>query len=172
MTPQCVHGFFHAMNRNLLLITLVLIAGIAGFLSLNAGRKAVKEPDLKVDSRPQEAPSAVQAAPEQDVSENQKRIARMRSAYAELEQARDSVRRQLGRLRSRTWKLQVSPDQARAITGQMQQGYAILRNPPMLGAFSNADEIRQELAKVTRIADKLSALEITVREYIAAQETR
>lgn len=109
---------------------------------------------------------------EHDVSGGKKRIAAMRAAYAELEQARDTVRLQLGRLKSRTWKLQVSPDQARAITEQMQRGYAILKNPPMLGAFSSAGEIRRELAKVTGMADKLSALETTVEEYIAAQEAR
>ena len=96
----------------------------------------------------------------------------MRAEYARLEQARDTVRLQLGRLKARTWKLQLTPDQARTIRDQMQQGYAMLKTPPMLGAFSSAGEIRKELAKVTRIADKLGALETTVQEYIAAQEAR
>lgn len=160
------------MNRNLVLIALVIITGASGYLLLNLDGTANtdrEQADIVLSS--ETAPAHRQVA-EHDVSGNKKRIATMRAAYAELEQARDTVRRQLGRLKSRTWKLRVSPEQARVITEQMQQGYAILKNPPMLGAFSSVDEIRQELAKVTRTTDKLSALETTVKEYIAAQETR
>ena len=159
------------MNRNLVLIALVLIAGGAGYLLLNPDKTANSDQEQQDIVLTGEA-TPTQRQPEHDVSRDKKRIAAMRAAYAELEQARDTVRLQLGRLKARTWKLQVSPEQARAITEQMQQGYAILKNPPMLGAFSGTDEIRQELAKVTRVADKLSALETTVGEYIAVQETR
>lgn len=160
------------MNRNLVLIALVLIAGGAGYLLLKPDKTANSDQEQQDIVLAGEATAAQRQAPEHDVSRDKKRIAAMRAAYAELEQARDTVRRQLGRLKARTWKLQVSPDQARAITEQMQQGHAILKNPPMLGAFSGTDEIRRESAKVTRVADKLSALETTVKEYIADQETR
>ena len=96
----------------------------------------------------------------------------MRAEYAELELSRDTVRRRLGKLRSRVWKLQVSPDQARTIREQMQQGYAALKNPPMLGAFSSVDDIRKNMARVKVIDNKLKTLEITVQENITAQETR
>ena len=160
------------MNRNLVFIALVVIIGASAYLLLNLDRTAntdQEQPDMVLSSAT--GPAHPQMT-ERDVSGGKKRIAAMRAAYAELEQARDTVRLQLGRLKSRTWKLQVSPDQARAITEQMQQGYAVLKNPPMLGAFSSAGEIRRELAKVTRIADKLSALETTVKEYIDVQEAR
>lgn len=160
------------MNRNLVFIALVIIINASAYLLLNLDRTVntdQEQPDVALSRAT--GPTQPQVT-EHDVPGGKKRIAAMRAAYAELEQARDTVRLQLGRLKSRTWKLQVSPDQARSITEQMQQGYAILKNPPMLGAFSSAGEIRRELAKVTRIADKLSALEITVKEYIDVQEAR
>ena len=139
---------------------------------LNLDRTANTDQQQAVNVAPGEAVPSHPQEPEHDVSGDKKRIAAMRAEYARLEQARATVRLQLGRLKARTWKLQVSPDQARTIHDQMLQGYAILKNPPMLGAFSSAGEIRKELAKVTRIADKLDALETTVQEYITAQEAR
>ena len=160
------------MNRNLLYIAFVLIAGAAGILLVSLDRTAITEQEQPVNEAPEQAVPSLSPEPEQDVSGDHKRIAAMRAEYARLEQARDTVRLQLGRLKARTWKLRLTPDQARTIRDQMQQGYAILKTPPMLGAFSSAGEIRKELAKVTRIADKLGALETTVQEYIAAQEAR
>ncbi len=160
------------MNRNLVFTAIVLIAGGAGILLLSPDRTANTDQEQPVNVPPGEAAPPHPQQPDHDASGNEKRIAAMRAEYARLEQARDTVRLQLGRLNSRIWKLQVSPDQARTIRDQMRQGYALLKNPPMLGAFSSAAEIRKELAKVTRIADKLGALETTVQEHIAAREAR
>ena len=160
------------MNRNLIFTAVVFIAGGTGILLLSLDRTADSDREQPLSVPSDQAVPAHGQEPEHDVSGDKKRIAAMRAEYARLEQARDAVRLQLGRLKSRTWKLQVAPDQARTIRDRMQQGYAILKNPPMLGAFSSAGEIRKELAKVTRIADKLDALETTVQEHIAAQEAR
>ena len=160
------------MNRNLVSIALILLAGAAGILLVSLDRPADTDQERPANVAPVAAVPPHPQEPGPDVSADKKRIAAMRAEYARLEQARDTVRLQLGRLKARTWKLQVAPDQARTIQDQMRQGYAMLKNPPMLGAFSNADEIRRELAKVTRIAEKLGALETTVQEYIAAREAR
>ena len=160
------------MNRNLVFTAIILLAGGAGILLLSLDRTANTDQEQPVNASPGEAAPSYPQEPEHDASGNEKRVAAMRAEYARLEQARDTVRLQLGRLNSRIWKLQVSPEQARTIRDQMRQGYAMLKNPPMLGAFSSAGEIRKELAKVTRLADKLSALETTVQEHIAAREAR
>jgi len=159
------------MNRNIIFITLVLIAAGTGYLLLSPDRTLERDQAVQVGAKSQEeAPTAEQAL-EQELSADRKRRARMRAEYTELELARDGIRRQLGKLRSRLWKLQVPPDQARAITEQMQRGYAALKNPPMLGAFSSVGEISKETARIKDIGNKLTALEITVEENIAAQET-
>ena len=158
------------MNRKIVIIILILIAGGVGYAFLDFAGTHKEDPGQAsvVPSR-QEPPT--QQAQEQDLSEDERRRAKMRAEYAELELARDTVRRRLGKLRSRVWKLQVSPDQARTIREQMQQGYAALKNPPMLGAFSSVDDIRKNMARVKVIDNKLKTLEITVQENITAQET-
>ena len=162
---------FSLMKRNTAYIFLALAAGVAGYLFLISGGMVKRDGEAPTVLSPLEAPP-VQPAPEPEVSEDRKRIAAMRAGYAELEQARDTVRRQLARLKSKLWKLKVPPDQARAISEQVQRGHALLKNPPMLGAFSSVGEIRQELARINRVSNKLSALEVTVEEYISARETR
>ena len=157
------------MKRNTAFIFLVLVVVGTGYLFLTSSRTVKDEPEAQTVLPSQDA-TPMQAAPNHEASEDKKRIAAMRAAYTELERARASVRRQLGILKSKLWKLQVPPDQARAITEQMQQGYAILKNPPMLGAFYSVADIRKELARVNAIAAKLSALEGTVEEYITGRE--
>ena len=160
------------MNKNIVFISLVLIAGTAGYLFLSPDRPAMREQGQPNIIPPQEAKPVVKQVREHDVSEDQKRRAAMRSEYAELEKARDRVRRQLGKLKSRLWKLQLPPDRARAITEQMQKGYAILKNPPMLGAFFGVDDISRELEKVKRISERLQTLETAIQEDLAAREER
>ena len=159
------------MNRNIIFIALILIAAGTGYLFLSPDQTLERDQAAQVDAKSQEAPPPVEQAPGQDLSADKKRRARMRVEYAELELARDGIRRQLGKLRSRLWKLQVPPDQARAITKQMQRGYAALKNPPMLGAFSSVGDISKETNRIKEIGNKLTALEITVQEHITAQET-
>ena len=160
------------MIRNTLIITLILIAGGVGYLLLSLDGTLKDDPEQSFVVAPQETTPAIRQAPVQDSSEDEKRIARMRAEYAELELARDAMRRQLGKLKARVWKLQVPPGQARVIREQMQQGYAALKNPPMLGAFSSVADISKDLARTKEISNKLKTLEITVQEYIAAQDKR
>ena len=159
------------MNRNIIFIAFILIAAGTGYLFLSSDRALKGDQEAQIGAISQEEAPSVGQAPEQDSSEDKKRIARMRAEYAELEQARDTVRRQLGILRSRVWKLQLPPDQARVITEQMQRGFAVLKNPPLLGAFSSVEDISKEIIRVTETGNKLTTLEITVQEYITAQET-
>lgn len=160
------------MNRNTAIIAIALIAAATAysFLSINgtAGRNET-EPD-NVQSRQAKPPRHAEPGPAQTAE--QKRREAMRVEYDRLEQARDSVRKQLGILKSRLWKLRVPPDRSRAIQEQMRQGYALLKNPPLLGAFSGADEIAREIEKVNGVNDRLNALETDIDGYLAAREPR
>ena len=158
------------MNRNIFLIALVLITAGLLYLFFDTGSGITPEQGQTGAKAPDDATTA--ALQEQALAADRKRRAAMRSAYAELEQARNDMRLQLGRLKTRLWKVEVSPARARAIRDQLQQGYAALKNPPMLGAFSSVDEIRQELARVTVLSNRLASLELTVQEAIAAREER
>lgn len=160
------------MNRNIVFTAIVLIAAATAysFLSLDgtAGRDET-EPD-NVQSR--QAKSSVHAEPGFAQTAEQKRRQAMRAEYDRLEQAREGVRKQLGILKSRLWRLRVPPDRSRAIQEQMRQGYALLKNPPLLGAFSSADEIAGEIEKVNGVNDRLKTLETDMDEYLAVREPR
>ncbi len=151
----------------------ILIAGTAAYLLFDSSETMEQGEGITAIAPMEKAAPPVQrdAGENGQLSEREKRINAMRSEYARLEQARDTVRRQLAKLRSRLWKLQLPADQGRAITEQLQQGYAILKNPPMLGAFHDAREIRKELARVESISRKLKNVEDSVQEHISAQET-
>ena len=160
-----------SMNRNIIFITFILIAAGTGYLFLNSDQTLKGNREVQTGAKSQEEAPPVGQAPEQDLSVDKKRRARMRAEYAELELARDSVRRQLGKLRTRVWKLQLPPDQARVITKQMQRGYFVLKNPPMRGAFSSVGDISKETTRIKAIGNKLTTLEITIQEYITARDT-
>ena len=160
------------MNRHLVLIAIVLIAGATAysFMSLERtleGNRA--EPD---SLKPEHALSPALPAPETGDNDERKRRAAMRAEYDRLEQARDAVRKQLGILNSRLWKLRLPPDRAREIQEQMQQGHALLKNPPLLGAFSGTDEIAGETGKVSEVNVRLKALEEDVEKLLSVQQSR
>ena len=157
------------MNKNIVFTAIVLIAAATAysFLSLDGtvGRDET-EPDNVQSSH---AKSPMHAEPGPPQTAGQKRREAMHAEYVKLEQARDAVRKRLGILKSRLWKLRVSPDRARVIQEQMRQGYALLKNPPLLGAFSSADEITREIEKVNRVSDRLKTLETDIEGYLAAR---
>lgn len=160
------------MNRKSIFAAIVLIAAATAysFISLDGtvNRQAAESNDVpsgQADSSLNAEPGSAQAA-------ERKRRGAMRAEYGKLEQARDRVRKQLAKLKSRLWKLRVPPDRARAIQEQLAQGHALLKNPPLLGAFSSVDEIAGETEKVDGVSARLEALETDVEELSAARESR
>ena len=160
------------MNRNTVFAAIVLIAAATAYSFMSLDGTATRQeagPDRAAPGRA--APSAEPGAGPARDAERRRREA-MRAGYEELEQARDGVRKQLARLKSRLWKLRVPPDRARAIQEQLAQGQALLRNPPLLGAFSDPDGIAREIDKVGEVSARLDALETDVEEMLAARDPR
>ena len=160
------------MNRNLILIAIVLLACATAYSFMSLERTLEGNGAGPDNAEPAQASIPVPPVPDIEDNERRKRRAAMRAEYDRLEQARDAVRKQLGILNSRLWKLRVPPDRARAIQEQMQQGHALLKNPPLLGAFSSVDEIAGETEKVRGIKDRLKTLEEEVEKQLADQQSR
>ena len=148
------------MNKITLFVALLVGAGLVVYLSLNDVSRETEE-DATVMATPSlETVEPAQQEPEPDLTaREQQRRAAMRAEYEKLEQARNDVRKQLGRIKSVIWKLRVPPEQARAIEKRMYQGHILLKNPPLLGAFSSVDEIGREIGKVDRVYGDLRTLE-------------
>lgn len=144
--------------HSFLLLTAALAAGLfwLNFTPEEPGeaKKNALAPALEPASAPaRPAPSAEALAREE------KRLAALRAEYAELERARGALRQQLGKLKARLWKARLPAAQAKALTRQMRAGHALLKDPPLLGAFRNAEAVRRETAKVNSVAGKLRDLE-------------
>ena len=147
------------MNRKLLILALLSGAGVLLYPLLNDTDKATQDAATLPNTQPQ-AGAQLQQEPDKDVlAIEQARRASMRTEYEKLEQARNDVRKQLGRLKAGIWKLRVPPEQARAIEKRMYQGHILLKNPPLLGAFSSVDDIGRELEKVNTVYADLVNLE-------------
>ena len=159
------------MSRNLILIAIVLIAGATAYSFISLERTVKGNSPTPYGSSQAQAPPAALPAPGTEDDEARSRRAAMRAEYDRLEQARAAVRKQLGRLNSRLWKLRVEAEQSRAIQEQMQQGHALLKNPPLLGAFSSPGEITREIEKVREVNERLKSLETEVEEYLASQQS-
>jgi hypothetical protein len=160
------------MNRNIVFTAIVLIAAATAYSFLSLDGTAGRDETGPDNVQSGQARSPMHAEPGPARTAEQKRREAMRAEYDRLEQARDGVRQQLGILKSRLWKLRVPPDRSRAIQEQMRQGYTLLKNPPLLGAFSSADEIAGETEKVNGVNDRLKTLETDIDGYLAARKSR
>ena len=145
-----------------LLLAAILTAGLLwlNFAPEEPGeaKKNALAPALTPSPAPVPAPARPVPSAEA-LAREEKRLATLRAEYAELEQARAALRQQLGRLKARLWKTRLPAAQARALTKQMRAGHALLKNPPLLGAFRNVEAMRRETAKVNSVAGKLRDLE-------------
>lgn len=151
--------------NSFLLLVAALAAGLfwlnfapeePGEAEKNALAPALAPAPAPAVAPPRPAPSAEAQAREE------KRLAALRAEYAELEQARAALRRQLGKLKARLWQARLPAAQAQALTRQMRAGHALLKNPPLLGAFRNVEAMRRETAKVNSAAGKLRELEAAI----------
>ena len=159
------------MNRNIVYAAIVLIAAamVYSFFSLDGMvNREEAEPNAAAPGR---AGSSLNPEPAPARAAERKRREAMRAEYEKLEQARDGVRKQLARLKSRLWKLRVPPERARTIQEQLAQGHALLKNPPLLGAFSSVDEIAGDTEKINDVSARLAVLETDVEELLAARES-
>ena len=161
-----------SMNRNIVFAAIVLIAAATAYSFISLDGTVNREEAEAEDVSSGKAGSSLYPESGPAQAAERKRRDAMHAEYEKLEQARDGVRKQLAKLKSRLWKLRVPPERARAIQEQLAQGHALLKNPPLLGAFSSVDEIAGETEKVDGVSARLEALETDVEELLAARESR
>jgi hypothetical protein len=128
-----------------------------------------RSPDPGV-AHPSPATAAVAAGntdsanPEPDDAEAEARRARMATAYAQLEASRKALQRRLGEMKSRVWGMEMPADRARRVSDVMMGAQYLLRNPPQLGAFSDADGVYAEKARVDAALARLEEAERLIGE--------
>lgn len=148
------------MNRYIIIPALILVVPGAVYLYLNSNDREQRH---VAPARAGTPPARQESMP--DPSAEQQRRAAMRAEYDKLEQARDALRQQLGKVRTRLWGVRVPPARAREIQEQMFRGHSLLKNPPLLGAFSSVAEIAGEIRKVDEVRTGLEGLEAEIQGY-------
>lgn len=81
------------------------------------------------------------------------RLAQMEAEYKILERARRDLKQQLARLRYEMWGLKFPVEQAKEINEIMLNAHKQIKNPDLLGAFSDVQGIKDQIDKIT-FADK------------------
>ena len=89
----------------------------------------------------------------------------MKAEYDKLAKARTNLKRRLGRLKHELWGLKFSAVEAKEINGIMMGAHKLIKNPSMLGAFSNVDGIENEFAKVMFADRSLDTVSTLIEEY-------
>lgn len=94
----------------------------------------------------------------------EQRAEQMKSEYELLEQARKDLKRLLARLKHEMWGMKFAPEQAMEINEVMLNAHKFEKTPRMLGAFHDADEIRDERDKVLFAVKSLEEIETWLQQ--------
>ena len=121
-----------------------------------------KKERLNVPLEPEEVAATVSIEAEMQKQEvdNEKdlKLEKMQVSYAELKEARKKTSMHLSRLSSRLRRSEFPPEQAKTISQDMRSANYRLKNPKLLGAFSDVDEIDSELQQLSEITAKLDKI--------------
>jgi hypothetical protein len=88
----------------------------------------------------------------------------MQTAFTILEQSRKQLKSHANLVKSKIWGLELPSEQAKLVSKKLRRVFAYLKNPPMLGAYFEVGEIRNEVKKVDAMQEDLSEVE----ELVAA----
>ncbi len=139
-----------------LIIAILIIFGLRLFWP--STESGVSEVSIKteMDGSKNEQAEILEVRTEENDSSSQEsnavsddeRTKLMTTEYEILQQERKKLKRHLARLKHDMWGLKFSPDKAKQMSATVMGASNVLRNPDMLGAFSNVEGIKDEIAKV------------------------
>jgi hypothetical protein len=92
------------------------------------------------------------------------KVKQMTAEYETLEKERKILKRHLARLKHDMWGLKFDPEKAKQISNIMLYAHKLIKNPDMLGAFSNAEGIKDEVAKVKFAEKSLEQVNAMIEE--------
>ncbi len=121
------------------------------FLSENEGIAVVKFNESELQKQSLEN--------EQDFKRQQ-----MGDRFADLKEIRKKIRMRLSRLSSRLRRSEFTPEEAKTISQDMRRASYLLKNPKLLGAFSDLREIEDEIEQLSEINIKLDAVKKSLDE--------
>ena len=144
-------------------IVLLLIAITVYFITrpqpdFEAGKITVEQQSSGIKS----AEEVVQPDPEA-VALKQKRQ-EMEAEFEKLKQARRNLEAHLGRLKAVLWGVEIPKEESDAISSEMKNGYLLLKNKKLMGAYADVAAITDEYNRVEYLNDYLKKIEEKYRE--------
>ena len=106
----------------------------------------------------QETMTAEPETPAVNTADVERRAA-MGAEFEKLKKARQSLESRLNRLKAILWDAQLPKEEGGAINEQMKNGYVLLKNDKLLGAYSSLEEISGDLAQIEFINESLRTVE-------------
>jgi hypothetical protein len=87
------------------------------------------------------------------------RRAIMEAEFEKLKLSRRNLESRLNRLKAIMWGKKISREEGDAINEQMKNGYALLKYQKLMGAYTDAEQISVELARIEFINNYLKEVE-------------
>ena len=144
-------------------IVLILIAVTVYFISrpkpvFEAGEMTVEQQTTETESaeRPAQPDQATEAL-------EQKREA-MAAEFEKLKKARRNLEAHLSRLKAILWGVEMPKAESDAISNEMKNGYLLLKNKKLMGAYADVAAITDEYDRVEYLNDYLKKIEEKYRE--------
>ena len=88
----------------------------------------------------------------------------MHAEYKVLEKERRGLKQRLARLKHYIWGLKFEKDKAKQMNEVLLNAHKLIKNPDMLGAFSNVKNIRDEIIKIKFINKSLDQVTETIKQ--------
>ena len=100
-----------------------------------------------------EPKQSISSTPNLTANNDDERNEIMTSEYEVLKKERGALKQRLARLKHHMWGLKFEKNKAKEMSEILLNAHRLIKNPNMLGAFSDAESIRDETMKV-KFADK------------------
>ena len=88
----------------------------------------------------------------------------MLAEYKVLEKERRALKQRLARLKHYMWGLKFEKDKAKHMNEVLLNAHKLIKNPDMLGAFSDVKNIRDEIIKIKFINKSLDQVTETIKQ--------
>ena len=95
----------------------------------------------------------------------------MTAEYEILDKARKKLKRRLARLKHDMWGLKFVPEKSKQMNEILLNAHKLIKNPDMLGAFSNVKGIQDEIAKVNFAEKSLEQVNAMIEENKKSKES-
>lgn len=149
------------MRSVLVMLSLLMIVG--GFYLINSGKKDQNLESARTETLSGNVVESEIDPPDEDqkvsaADEEEARRQEMVSKFSDLKEIRKTTKMRLSRLSSRLRRSEFSPEQAKKISQDMRRAGYLIKNPKLLGAFSDPGEIDQEIDQLSDVNIKLDAI--------------